>query len=118
MEKIIIPILTIIIFLSCTERSLEIISEESMLTIQVIENITPPIQIIEGNTENETIQNQQLIVSNNRNQQEFNAYEFSHIIRNSVRMNNFRFAYAFSDYIGGEFSTAKPGMEHSIERRP
>jgi len=98
MEKIIISVLTIMIFLSCTESSLEIISEESMPTIQVIENITPPILIVESTTDNENIQNQSLTVLNNRNQQEFNAYEDSQRIRNLVQRNNFQFMATLGDF--------------------
>ena len=98
MGKIIISVLTIMIFLSCTERSPEIISEGGMPTIQVTEDITPPIQIIECNTESENIQNQPLAVSNNRNQHEFNAYEASQRISHFVQRNNFQFMATLGDF--------------------
>jgi len=98
MEKIFIPVLATMIFLSCTERPLEVISEVDMPAIQVIENITSPIQIIESNTEDENIQNKPLAVSNNRNQQEFNAYEHSQRIRHLVQMNNFGFIATLGDF--------------------
>jgi len=104
MKRVIVLLLIFIIFVSCTRRSTEIISAEHTPSIQFIEDNIETINIIEDdNIENENTQYQQLPIlgmslSNNRNQQEFNAYEFSHRIRNSVRRSGLLFAATLGDF--------------------
>ena len=87
MEKLITLFLILIIFSSCTEKSPEVVGEE----------YTPSFQVNEGDAENGHLQNDPLPITNNRNQQEFNAYEYSKTIKKRVQENDFSFAYTYEE---------------------